>query len=386
MSTVAVIGAGHVGCALAFDLVNRGHKVTLRWMPGHPGNSPIINNNGNVLECCGMMQGRQPIGIVEGVSDVASNTQSVIIVAVPSQGHDDVLAALANRDLHNVVVVFITGNAVSVKALQILNAKAVFDTATSPYSSRVDPNGRVVIRGFKKRLQIGPAAPDFTTKDRIQIGELFNVPLEWSSKRLETFFSGVNGVVHVPAALLNLGWIESTGGDFFFYRQGMSSSVCRIIEAADRERLAVAKAYGCQVSSVLDTYNQNYGSRERTFRDFANSTQAHNQTKGAQKRFLSQDVPYWLVLCSDFGKKAKVPTPVIDMLVLMTSVLHDMDYSLTGRTIASLGLKGASLEKITMVSGAGHCEEVLFKDLRSRSVSKLQLSKLVWHFYRRLLS
>lgn len=346
MTYMGIIGAGHVGCALAFDCASRGHEVILRGLPGHPGNIPKIIENDNYLQCTGVLSGRVPVRVCRDLSDATSLPEAVIFVAVPSQGHDVVLNELARHDLKNTIAIFITGNAVAVKAYRLLNAKMILDTTTSPYSSRVTAEGGVSVRGVKKRLQIGSVPAITSEYQRGQIANLFCMPLEWSTSLLEIFFSSLNGVVHVPTALLNLGWIETTNGDFYFYRQGMSSGVCRIIEAADKERLAVGAAYHCRISSALDTFNTNYGMQEKTLREFANNTAAHNKTKGAQKRFLSQDVPYWLVLCSDLGARAGVPTPFIDFLILLTSTFSGADYRKTGRSLNSLGLGGLSTDEI----------------------------------------
>jgi len=384
MATIGIIGIGHVGCALAFDLASRGHEVILRSMPGHLGNIPKIRANNNHLGCCGVITGRLAMRVEEGLNRTTCLTETIIFVAVPSQGHDDILAELASHDLKSRVVIFITGNAVTVRAHQVLNARVILDTATSPYSSRVNAEGIVSIRGMKKRLQVGSLPSNICEKDRNAVSRLFSMPLEWSPNLLDVFLSGVNGVVHVPTALLNLGWIETTNGDFYFYRQGMSSGVCSIIEAADRERLAVAAAYHCGVRSALETYNINYGARERTLREFAQNTGPHNKTKGVQRRFLSQDVPYWLVPCSELGARAGVPTPFIDLLILLASTFGCTDYRMTGRTLQSLGLGNAATHEIITAFG-GNYEVGLGRNSVLRMARKRQLPRLFW-FYRGLLS
>ena len=352
MATVGIIGAGHVGCALAFDFASRGHDVILRSIPDHPGNISKISANSNCLECEGVIAGRLSIRLGEGLDCATHLTETVIFVAIPSQGHNDVLATLALHDLSKQMIIFITGNAAAVQAYQVLNARVLLDTATSPYSSRVNAEGTVTIRGMKKRVQIGCLPSNIGAEDRNAVGNLFVMPLEWGSSLLEIFLSGVNGVVHVATALLNLGWIEATNGDFYFYRQGMSSGVCSIIEAADRERLAVAAAYRCPVKSALDTYNANYGAEEKSLRQFAENTGPHNKTKGVQNRFLNQDVPYWLVLCSELGARAGIQTPFINVLILLASTFAATDYRRTGRTLKSLGLANASTDDIVRRFGA----------------------------------
>src|SRR3712207_8497396 len=47
----------------------------------------------------------------------------------------------------------------------------------------------------------------------------------------------------------NAGLLERTGGDFLFYEEGVTEGVGRLIEAVDRERLAIAAALGITVLS-----------------------------------------------------------------------------------------------------------------------------------------
>ncbi len=56
MYTIGIIGAGHVGCALAFDLSERGNKVVLRTMLRHPGNTPNILANDGYLVATGCLR------------------------------------------------------------------------------------------------------------------------------------------------------------------------------------------------------------------------------------------------------------------------------------------------------------------------------------------
>ncbi|KAG6021784.1 hypothetical protein E4U41_002398, partial [Claviceps citrina] len=246
MTSVCIIGAGHVGCALAFDVASRGHDTVIRTLPGHPGHTGRIKANGGYLEATGALSGRVPVRVGEGIAQL---TESVILVAIPCPGHEQVLAELSQQNLSQKVVIFIAGNAVTFRARAVLRgAKAVLATATSPFSSRIsgaaDGAAVVSIRAIKKRLQIcalsgSGSGPGPTAETTATAGHVFGMPLVWSAGGpLDIFLSGINGVLHVPTAVMNLGWTESTGGDFFFYRQGMSRGVCRTMEAMDRERLA----------------------------------------------------------------------------------------------------------------------------------------------------
>ncbi|OAA71502.1 hypothetical protein ISF_02053 [Cordyceps fumosorosea ARSEF 2679] len=56
-TTIGIIGAGHVGCALAFDLSARGNDVVLRTMAGHPGNTPKDSGQYRLPGCHWEVQG-----------------------------------------------------------------------------------------------------------------------------------------------------------------------------------------------------------------------------------------------------------------------------------------------------------------------------------------
>ncbi|KAG5981694.1 hypothetical protein E4U55_002675 [Claviceps digitariae] len=374
MTSVGIIGAGHVGCALAFDIANRGFDTVIRALDGHPGNTAAIKANGGYLDATGLLSGRVPVRVGDGLAQL---TESIIIVTIPCPGHEQLLRELRQHDLSTRTIIFIAGNAVTFKAQAVLGgvAKAVLATATSPFSSRISSDGSISVRGIKKCLQIcvlsgdGPAPPQtsgeqqqqqqqqenhdkHTDKTLLDINHIFPTPLLWSASALDIFLTGINGVLHVPTALMNLGWTETTNGDFLFYRQGMSRGVCRIMHALDQERLAVAAAYNCRVDSAVATLNAFYGTTAASLRDFADKSTAHNKTKGVQKRFLEQDVPYWLVLCSDLGARAGVPTPCMDSLITLASTLSGREYRKGGVSLQSLGMGDASRRDVHRVFGA----------------------------------
>ncbi|KAG5925128.1 hypothetical protein E4U42_004467, partial [Claviceps africana] len=224
MTSVGIIGAGHVGCALAFDMASRGHDTVIRALDGHAGNTAAIKANGGYLNATGVLSGRVRVRVENGLARL---TESIIVVAMPCTGHQHVLRELRQHDLGRKTIILVAGNAVTLQAQTILGgaAGAVLATATSPFSSRVSSDGSVSVRGIKKHLDICALGRAATRPD---VDDVFPVPLVWCASALDMFLRGVNAVLHVPTALMNVGWAETTGGDFFFYRQGMSPGVCRV--------------------------------------------------------------------------------------------------------------------------------------------------------------
>ena len=55
-------------------------------------------------------------------------------------------------------------------------------------------------------------------------------------------------------------------------------------------------------------------------------------------RFVTEDVPYGMVLLSTLGNLLGVPTPTHDAVIQMASVINRTDYWKTGRGMKQLGL------------------------------------------------
>jgi opine dehydrogenase len=57
-------------------------------------------------------------------------------------------------------------------------------------------------------------------------------------------------------------------------------------------------------------------------------------------RYITEDVPFALVLASSIGDDLGVATPVIDSLVTLASTACETDFWVEGRTLKTWGLDG----------------------------------------------
>ena len=62
-----------------------------------------------------------------------------------------------------------------------------------------------------------------------------------------------------------------------------------------------------------------------------------------EHRFVSEDVPFSLVLASSLAAEVGVDTPVIDGLIAIATAASGHDYRSNGRTVADWGLDGAGI-------------------------------------------
>lgn len=272
-----------------------------------------------------------------------------LVVTVPAYGHETIIAELAKHDLRDHVVICITGNFFSLIARKRLNARVLLETASSPYASRFI-DGEIKIVGIKQWLPIASWPADPAPEFRSQIQALFPAPLSWRTNVLEIGLMCITGVIHPTPMVMNTGWVETTHGDFYFYRDGMSPSVAKVIEDLDDERIHIAQRYGLHTESILDIMNTCYGNSYETFLEFARESTEHNLMRVTPStlhhRFVDQDVPYVLVPWFELGQKVGLPCPTLGAIIRLASVANETDYLETGRNLDTLGIRGSSKDDI----------------------------------------
>ena len=113
----------------------------------------------------------------------------------------------------------------------------------------------------------------------------------------------------------------------------MTEGVGRLIEAVDQERQAIAAALGVTILSepalgVRQGYmlEENYSTGYSTAPGFLGI--------GAQSqldhRYLTEDVGYSLVFLTDLAARLGVPTPVMDAVITIASVVLARDFRAEG--------------------------------------------------------
>jgi opine dehydrogenase len=159
---------------------------------------------------------------------------------------------------------------------------------------------------------------------------------------LATTLQNGNPVIHPAVTICNAALIERTGGEFNFYEDGVTPAVGRLMQAVDSERIAIAAALGQTIASdpaigvmqgymIEDNYDTGY-STAPGFRGIRAQSQLDN-------RYLTEDVGYSMVLFAELARTAGVPTPTMDAVIDIASVLLARDFRREApRTLAGLGL------------------------------------------------
>jgi len=153
---------------------------------------------------------------------------------------------------------------------------------------------------------------------------------------------------------LNLGRMES-GQPFDYYIDGVTPTIAALIEKLDSERLAVAKAMGATVPTVVEWLEASYGAVGQNLYEALQNNDSYQGIKAPrlvgiadklQLRYVTEDVPTGLVPVSELGKKFGVGTPTIDAIITLANILYETDFRASGRNLDQLGLKELAPEEI----------------------------------------
>jgi opine dehydrogenase len=351
---VSVLGAGNGGQALSAHLAINGCEVNLFEHPKFKENIEKINEKGGI-ELSGKLQGFGKIS--QATTDIkeAIEDTSIIMIVAPSFAQRPLIELALPYLVNSQIIVLIPGNFGSFEIKKILKNSGkeliIAETNSLPYACRKVEEGKVNIWGVKSYISIA-SLPAVNIKKVIEIlNDFFPIPLTPAKNSLAISFSNPNMIVHCPTMILNVGRIESTKGDFMFYCEGMTESVCKIMEKMDNERIKIGEKLDLNLISTFEWLKQTYHLEGKSLHEVISSSPVYgghgpDAPRVLNHRYLTEDVPHLLVPIASFGKLLGVQTPIIDSIIILASAINEIDHFKKGRNLDVLGLSGMSTEEI----------------------------------------
>jgi opine dehydrogenase len=151
-----------------------------------------------------------------------------------------------------------------------------------------------------------------------------------------------NFLIHPAPMLLNYAAVERADGYLSIMNEGMTPGVLRCLDAVDAEKMALCRALGLE-SIDIDSLYRETGSGPQVYRVKGEPFGLRDRI---WPRYIDEDVPYGTVLMSSLGQQIGVPTPICDGINHVLSVVEEVDFWATGRTVEKMGLAGLSLDQI----------------------------------------
>ena len=203
----------------------------------------------------------------------------------------------------------------------------------------------------------------FPAKDMNHVWEIVNelyppehnYTLRRGQNVIDTLLVDYNAITHTPPMICNAARIHS--GDPGFHLFGVDENpqpVVNIIEAVDRERMAIGQKLGLTQYTLEEEIRMvkwNRGGVDEVLPLYeAIHTPFLEVCEGPFRldvRHLLEDVPFGLVTFSSLGRLLGVPTPMCDAIITIAEGLLARDLHSNGRDITALGLDpGWSLDQV----------------------------------------
>ncbi len=354
---IAVLGGGNGGTAMAADLALAGHSCRIFEFPEYAANIEPIARTGTIKLTGVARTGTAKVERASTVLAEIVDGSELVMVATQALSHQRLAEELVPLLKPGQIVILWPGSAGSIIFRRAADAAGkegviVGEAVTLPYCCRrlEGPGTANIHRINGPRIQVAAIPASDTPKIMEALKGVYDtvVPAE---SIIEPALYNPNIIVHPTGALLNMGRIEYSGGDFWMYKEGITKSVKMVINAMDAERQTIVRALGLKPKTYDEIFEDVYYVPFEKFKAAS--------AKGPfsmQDRYIAEDIPMGAVFTASLGRKLGVPTPTYDAIIHIASVVNGADYARTGRTLEKLGLGGllpADLKKFFVAGKAG---------------------------------
>jgi opine dehydrogenase len=363
IESVAVIGAGNGGCAAAVDLTLRHYDVRLYGRS--PGTIQPLKDAGGIEHEGIFGEGFTRIRVITNDPGEAMNGADAVLIMAPAQAHESIAAVIAPHLKPEQLCFAAPGHTLTlIPGALRRNGHAQPVTCgsnTLPYICRKTSPAhlRVSRASAKLRFAAFPAKRTAELAERLRplFPSIFPVPTV-----LDTLFPYTNAIHHPPALLCNVGRVESTGGDYCHYYDGITPSVGALIDQLDAERCAIAAAYDCKADRLSEHFFQmgytdaNGRAGGTAYATFHNSEPNRwiKAPPSIDHRFFNEDIPFGLVPLTELGRLAGVPTPMSDAVILLASAIGGKPYRELGLTLKKMGFEGLDVVEVRRLVEEGY--------------------------------
>lgn len=351
-----VIGAGNGGRAMAAHLALMGFPVALynRTLE----NIDAIKVRGGI-ELTSYEDGPHGFGklaLITSDMGEALERADVIMVVVPATAHADV-AKTASPHLRDGQIVVLhpgrTGGTLEfIHVLRQCGCEVdvtVSEAETLVYAARSEGPAQARIFRIKDAVPLAALPATRTPKVLDALSDAYPHFID-GRNALQTSLNNMGAIFHPALTLLNAGRIESTGGEFQFYIDGVTPSVARVLEALDRERVTVAASLGIRARTGMEWLRMAYDATGENLYEAIHNQPGYRGIRAPatlNHRYITEDVPMSLVPIAAIGQRYGVQVRAMDSIIRMACIIHRTDYWRRGRTLDKLGIEQLSVGEIT---------------------------------------
>ena len=353
---IAVLGGGNGGHCMAADLTLAGHTVHWYELPELADGkfAPALTDGAVTLTGIGRTGTARPALITTDIAAALAGAK-LINVNIPAFGHPRFFEVMLPHLVDGQVIVVWAGDFGAFELYNLIQTKRpglevdVVEANTIPYGTRLAGPAEVELI-LTAPLVVAAAVP--ATRNAAVIPGLSTIwpCVEPCGNAISAALSNPNPIVHPPGALLNVGRIQYSKGDFYMYGEGVTEAVARVIRDVYDETAAIAEAYGCQVLQYADrdfrTTVSIMGTAFQAPFDTSGEIARILGPKTIQDRYITEDLPMGLVPAAQLARLAGRPAHLIESIIYIGSAVCGTDFWREGRTLDKLGLAGMSVDDV----------------------------------------
>lgn len=185
--------------------------------------------------------------------------------------------------------------------------------------------------------------------------DLFGDRFQSREGLLAISLSNLNPQNHLGIALDNLTRMER--GETWSQGQNVTPCVGRLLEQLDFERLAIAAALGLQVKTIFDHFHLSFHVPVSSISEMIQ--QMHAQENGgmgpstADSRYVTEDVPYGLVLTATLGRLTGQPALLHEAGIRIFSARYGHDFAAENDLLKALNLDRYDLADLEQAAMTG---------------------------------
>ena len=355
---IAVLGSGNGALAVAFEWSRAGHKVYMYDFPQFDKQVKAISAAGGIYSE-GQMEGFQPVKYAGHDIEFCLKGADLVFAVGPAYSTEPFGKACAPyAEKGQIFVVCPSSCMGAILFKNSLGLKVddysitVADTSTLPYAVRIIADGKIAVYN---RLGGGVLLATLPSSQNDKVYNLLkpvHACVEKAKNIFQTCLQNANPMLHPCITTLNAARIEGPK-DFFFYEEGITPGVGRLLKAIDDERIALGAALGLKIESdphisIRQGYltEENYDTAYSTAPGFL-GIKAQTQL---DYRYYNEDAGFGLVLWVDLADRLGLELPNVRAMLQIVSSIMGRDYKAEkARTLDTLGLSGYSMDELLKI-------------------------------------
>ena len=334
---VAVISSGNGGQSIAAYLKHAGYHISLYVREQERAR---MFPEDREFKLMGIVEGRPVIDCISHRIEEVISGAHIIMVTTPAQYHHVVAKDMAPCLQDGQIIVLNPGRTFGTyevkKTLEDEGCTAkviIAEAETFVFACRCTRIAEPYIHGIKNCVKVAAHNPSDTPKVVSALSPLFPGIFKPAISTLYTSFSNIGVIFHPLPILLNITRVEAKE-KFRYYIQGITPLVANILERMDKERVAVAKAYGVDAPSAFDWMGEHYQCEGDTLYERIQSNAAYENIfapTDIDTRYVYEDMLTGCVPIYCAGKAIGVDTPIINSAILWASTIYETDFLQNGR-------------------------------------------------------